>query len=206
MTYNKVVVTTFFGDFMKKIIFIIGCILIVVFIYIINNDKKVTYLEITDNYIVGDKSVKYLSSKNILDNYIYYKKDNNYRLIDLYNDINNNSQITFNKKKYNINNLFIKSKYIVLNIGHNDINYIKQSSIEPYTHIDSYINNYEKIIKLIRNISKENIIIIFDYNLTNKYNDYLYNKMKIVTNRYNCNILYKNELLNHIKDFTKNKK
>lgn len=191
---------------MKKIIFLISCVLVVILIYVIKSDKKVIYFEISDNYIVGGESVKYLSNKKLLEDHIYFKNTDNYRLIDIYNDITNNKKISFNNKDYTINNLFIKSGYIVLNIGHNDLMYMNKSSLEPLDYIDSFISDYEDILKSIRSISKENIIVIFDYDLKNKYNDYLYNKMKLLTTRYDVNMIYKTELLNLIKDFTKNKK
>ena len=191
---------------MKKIIFILSCVVVVILIYIIKNNNKVIYLEISDKKVIGDKSVKYLSNKKILEDYIYYKNDKSYRLIDFYNDIKNNKMIIFNGKEYTINNLFIKSKYIVLNIGHNEIESISKSELEPLRYLDLFVSNYEDIIKTIRNITKENIIIIFDYILNDKYHDYLYNKMNIISNKYDCNTLYKNELLGYIKDFTKMKK
>ena len=197
---------------MKKITFLISCVLVVILIYVIKSDKKVIYFEISDNYIVGGESVKYLSNKKLLEDHIYFKNTDNYRLIDIYNDITNNKKISFNNIVYTINNLFIKSRYIVLNIGHTDLMYMNKSSLEPLDYIDSFISDYEDILKSIRSISKENIIVIFDYDLKNKYNDYLYNKMKLLTTRYDVNMIYKNELLNLIKDinlikdFTKNKK
>ena len=197
---------TFFGDYMKKIIFLISCVFVVILIYVIKSDKKVLYFEISDNFIVGSESVKYLSNKKLLEDHVYYKNINNYRLIDIYNDIVNNKKIKFNNKNYTINNLFIKSKYIVLNIGHNDLMYMNKSTLEPLDYIDSFISDYEDILKSIRSISKEDIIIIFDYDLKEKYCDYLYNKMKLLTTRYDANMVYKTELLNIIKDFTKNKK
>ena len=191
---------------MKKIIFLISCVLVVILIYVIKSDDKVIYFEISDNSIVGLKSVKYLSNKKLLEDHIYYKNTNNYRLIDVYNDITNNKKITFNNEDYTINNLFIKSRYIILNIGHNDLMYMDKSTLEPLDYIDLFISDYEDILKSIRSISKENIIVIFDYDLEEKYNDYLYNKMKLISNRYGTNMVYKSELLNLIKDFTKNKK
>lgn len=187
---------------MKKIIFLISCVLVVILIYVIKSDKKVIYFEISDNYIVGGESVKYLSNKKLLEDHIYLKNTDNYRLIDIYNDITNNKKISFNNKDYTINNLFIKSRYIVLNIGHTDLMYMNKSSLEPLDYIDSFISDYEDILKSIRSISKENIIVIFDYDLKNKYNDYLYNKMKLLTTRYDVNMIYKTELLNLIKDFS----
>lgn len=191
---------------MKKIIFFISCVFVVILIYVIKSDKKVIYFEISDNSIVGGESVKYMSNKKILEDYVYYKNINNYRLIDIYNDIVNNKKITFNNKDYTINNLFIKARYIVLNIGHNDLMYMNKSTLEPLDYIDSFISDYEDILKSIRSISKEDIIIIFDYDLKEKYHDYLYNKMKLLVTRYDANMVYKTELLNIIKDFTKNKK
>ena len=197
---------TFFGDNMKKIFFLVSCVLVVALIYLINTNEKVIYFEISDKIIVGDKSVKYLSRKNRLENYIYYKNTNNYRLIDVYNDIINNKDLIYKNKKYTINNLFIKSKYIVLNIGYNDLAYMKSSNIEPFDYLDSFVLEYEDVLKRIREISKENIIVIFDYNINNKYKDYLYNKMKLICNKYESMLVYKTDLLDLIKDFTKSKK
>ena len=107
-----------------------------ILIYVIKSDKKVIYFEISDNCIVGGESVKYLSNKKLLEDHVYYKNINNYRLIDIYNDITNNKKISFNNKDYTINNLFIKSGYIVLNIGHNDLMYMTKSSLEPFDYLD----------------------------------------------------------------------
>ena len=191
---------------MKKILFIVGCVLVVIFIYIIKNDKKVTYFEISDNTFIGKKAVKYLSSNNYLENKVIYKNNNNYRLIDLINDLKNNKEIIYNNNKYYINNLLVRSKYIVLNIGHTDIAYINNSDMEPLDYIDSFIIDYDEVLKAIRNISKEKIIIIFDYNIKNKYKYYLYNKLILLSSRYDLDIVYKNNLLNYIKTFTKRKK
>lgn len=197
---------TFFGDIMKKILFLISCVVVVILIYIIKSNNKVIYLEISDKNVIGNKSVKYLSNKKMLEDYIYYKNDNNYRLIDFYNDIKNNKEIIFNNKEYTINNLFIKSNYIVLNIGHNEIDNIYKTELDPIKTLDDFVDIYENIIMTIRGITKENIIIIFDYNLEEKYRDYLYNKMYLISNKYDCSMILKNELLKYIKDFTNNKK
>lgn len=197
---------TFFGDNMKKIIVFISCVIVVLLIYVIKNDKEVIYLEISDKKIIGEKSVKYLSNKKMLDEYIYLKNDNNYRLIDFYNDIEKNKEFIFDGKEHTINNLFIKSDYIVLNIGYNEVDSLLKNELEPMKAIDDFIDNYENIIKTIRKITKEKIIIIFDYDLETKYKDYLYNKMQLISNRYNCNMIYEFELLKLIKYFTNNKK
>lgn len=197
---------TFFGDYMKKILFLILCVLVVVFIYIININDKVIYFEVTDDFIISDKSVKYLSSNNRLEDYIYYKNTNNYRLIDLFNDILNNREITYKNQKYTINNLFIKSRYIVLNVGHNDITYMTKSNLEPFNYLDVFVSEYEDILKSIRDISKEKIIVVFNYSINDKYNYYLYNKMRIICNKYDSILVYKSELYKLIKDFTKCKK
>ena len=191
---------------MKKILFLILCVLVVVCIYIINNNDKVIYFEVTDDFIISDKSVKYLSSNNRLEDYIYYKNTNNYRLIDLFNDILNNREITYKNQKYTINNLFIKSRYIVLNVGHNDITYMTKSNLEPFNYLDVFVSEYEDILKSIRDISKEKIIVVFNYSINDKYNYYLYNKMRIICNKYDSILVYKSELYKLIKDFTKCKK
>ena len=84
--------------------------------------------------------------------------------------------------------------------------YMTKSSLEPFDYLDSFVSEYEGILKSIRDITKENIIVIFDYNINDKYKDYLYNKMKLICNKYKTNLVYKNDLLDLIKDFTKNEK
>ena len=87
---------------MKKIIFLISCVLVVILIYVIKSDKKVIYFEISDNYIVGGESVKYLSNKKLLEDHVYYKNTDNYRLIDIYNDITIDNMKFLSSKEENI--------------------------------------------------------------------------------------------------------
>ena len=106
---------------MKKILFILVCIFTIILIYFLKNDNQLFIFEISDGSISNKKVINYLDSKNKLDEYVQYNNNDNYRLINLKNDINTNNKIKQNKDEYAINNLFIKSDYIVLNIGNQDI-------------------------------------------------------------------------------------
>ena len=180
---------------MKKILIIFSLFLIIILIYYIKKDDDISYLEITDIKKVNINSKK-------LNDYIIYKKDS-YRLIDFLYDIKENINFNYNKKNYYINNLFIKSDLIVLNIGHNDLNYINKKENDIYFCIDKLIDDYSNIINMIRKISKEKIVIINSYNIEKKYDDYLYNKFNNLKDKYKIEVFNKKDFLNYYKVFTK---
>lgn len=184
---------------MKKIFFILVCILTIILVYFFKNDNQMFFFEISDINISRTKVINYLDSKHRLDEYVNYNNTDNYRLINLINDINSNNKIKHGNNEYSINNLFIKSDYIVLNIGHQDIDYYLQTTDDLFIHLDNLLNEYEEVLKYIRDISKENIIIIFNYELSEKYNDYLFNKLSIMATKYDALLLKENELFNYIK-------
>lgn len=184
---------------MKKILFILVCIFTIILIYTLNNDNQLFIFEVSDNNISREKVINYLDNKHKLEEYVNYNNTDNYRLINLINDINSNNKIKHGDNEYSINNLFIKSDYIILNIGHQDIDYYLQTTDDLFIHLDNLINEYEEVLKDIRDISKENIIIIFDYELSEKYNDYLFNKLSIMAKKYDALLLKENELFNYIK-------
>ena len=184
---------------MKKILFILVCIFTIILIYFLKNDNQLFIFEISDGSISNKKVINYLDSKNKLDEYVQYNNNDNYRLINLKNDINSNNKIKQNKDEYAINNLFIKSDYIVLNIGNQDIAYYLQNTDNLFFHLDNFVKEYEEIIKTIREISKEKIIIIFNYELKEKYNDYLFNKMSIISNKYDCKLFNEDKWIQYIK-------
>lgn len=187
---------------MKKILAFVSCVILIFFIYIFTRDKKTLYFKVADcnNNIVDNKVIKYLDSKDKLEKYILYRNMNNYRIIDLINDINNNREITYKGKNYTINNLLVKSELIVLNIGHNDIMYYSLKDADMYSYINGLAKDIDNLFFLIREKSKENIVFLFDYEIEKEYYDYFYDKLSIICEKYNINLLKKNKLLNYVKD------
>ena len=187
---------------MKKILALLSCVFIVFFIYIVTRDNKTLYFKIADcnNNEIDNKVIKYLDNKDKLEKYILYRNMNNYRVIDLINDINNNREITYKGKNYTINNLLVKSELIVLNIGHNDIMYYSIKDVDMYSYINGLVKDIDKLFLLIREKSKENIVFLFDYELEKEYYDYFYTKLSIICKKYNIELKSTNKLLNYVKD------
>lgn len=175
---------------MKKILIVLGLILTVILIYSFKEDNKLSCLEITDT--------NSLNIENKVSDYTLYKKTN-YRIIDFLYDIKDNKEI---KDKYPINNLFVTSDLIVLNIGHNDLKYSDKSLNDPLVYIDKIVNDYTKIIEEIRKVSKEKIVIIYNYKLKSKHNDYLYNKLSNLKEKFEIEVLDEKEFINYLKSFT----
>ena len=105
---------------MKKIVFIIMTVLLIVIIYVLNLDRKVFF------FVIGDSIALGKSDNNVVTNYNDYIKNslekdkrlekyvNEYtttdlRINDVLNDINNNKKISTNNKTYNIKNF---NKYV----------------------------------------------------------------------------------------------
>ena len=148
---------------MKKIILIIILIFLVYAIYLLTVDRKINYL------YIGIKG-KELNLK--VDTYTSYIRDDDYRVIDLINDINDNIKID----NRTLQNLLIKSNIIAISIGNNDLNH--KINLD-YKYSDELINDLEQLLKLIRKYNKDKIYFI-GYNNTNKYYIYINNKMKYI--------------------------
>ena len=163
---------------MKKIL-VIGVVIISIFlIYLTTIDKKVYYVSLGDEISLGmtkegyyEKSYtiyikEYLEEKKKLEIFIDDYETQGYRITDLINDINNNKEVEETNKT--IKNALIKSDLITLSIGTNDI--ISKINTEKaltkidynrlYKNIDEIINDLDKLLKLIREYCKEDIILI----------------------------------------------
>jgi len=118
---------------MKKIIFTILVVLITFLIYFFNRSEKTYYLSLGDYLSYGINNFNTVNnsySNNIkerykenLDNYVNYSTYDDYRVMDLINDINYNKNVIYEDKEYKIQNLLIKANLITLSIGMNDLIY-----------------------------------------------------------------------------------
>lgn len=144
---------------MKTIFISILVIASTFLIYIAKLDRKVYYLNLSINDNYSDYVNKKLSTK--LERYVSGYTNKDYRTTDLLNDIINNKRIKEKNKNISIKNALIKADLITLRIGDNDIKYkILTGYDDLYDYADSMINDLEKLIKIIREYSKENIIFI----------------------------------------------
>lgn len=157
----------------------------------INNFNKVE-----NNY--ADSIVK--KNKSNLDRYINYSSLDDYRVVDLINDINYNKTITFNSNYYKLQNLLVKANFITISIGMNDLIYKSKISDELYDYSDELIIDIEKLFKEIRIYNKDKIYFLSFYNVIDNQEliDYLNKKIKNICMKYNINYVDISKLNNYI--------
>ena len=148
---------------MKKIILILILVFLIYIIHVLTVDRRVKYLYIGNSNQKIDLTA---------DTYMSYIRDDDYRVIDLINDINDNIKIN----NRSLQNMLIKSNIIVISIGANDLKHKKNLD---YKYSDELINDLEKLLKLIRKYNKDKIYFI-GYNNKDKYYAYINNKMKYI--------------------------
>ena len=132
---------------MKKLIYIVLVVCIVLIIYTIKKDNKIQFLVLGNNIDPSiEKEVKELLKKNQrYENSLY--SEANY-IIEILNDIDSNKKIN---SKVTINNALVKSELIVLNIDYSDMININQNELKT---------NLDRLIKKLRKITKENIVLL----------------------------------------------
>lgn len=193
---------------MKKIL-IIGVIILSIFIiYLTTLDRKVYYLVLGDEISLGLTSnnkyeknyteyiKEYLEEKKILEKYINEYSTQNYRITDIINDINNNKEIEDTKQT--LKNALIKADLVTISIGTNDIiskiedtnkmNKIDYNNFKKNT--EQIVNDYDNLLKKIREYCKEDIILIGIYiNTSDEYVDNIIKNInktfKNISNKYN---------------------
>ena len=159
---------------MKKLIYTGIIFIIVFFIYYFNASEKIYYVSIGDYLSYGINTFENLGSgysdnlrkqygKN-LDKYINYSSIDDYRVMDLINDINYNKEVIYNNNEYKLQNLLIKANVITLSIGMNDLIYKKNID---YNYIDELLSDIESLVKLVRKYNKDKIYFLSFYNIIN---------------------------------------
>lgn len=181
---------------MKKILLLIFVFFIVFVIYYFNADKKTYYLSIGDYLSYGIDNFDNINGyseniknnyKNNLKNYVNYSTYDDYRVMDLINDINYNKELIYNNKEYKLQNLLIKANLITLSIGMNDLIY--KENID-YDYVDSLLDDIDKLFILIRKYNKDQIYFLSFYDVINNPNLILYTNKKLESLCIKNNIKY----------------
>jgi hypothetical protein len=181
---------------MKKILLLSLVFLIVFVIYYFNADKKTYYLSIGDYLSYGIDNFDNINGyseniknnyKNNLKNYVNYSTYDDYRVMDLINDINYNKELKYNNKEYKLQNLLIKANLITLSIGMNDLIYKKNID---YDYVDSLLDDIDKLFILIRKYNKDQIYFLSFYDVINNPNLILYTNKKLESLCIKNNIKY----------------
>lgn len=196
---------------------ITGIILIIIFL--ITRDKKIYYLSLGDGLSVGinldensksygDYLSEYLKDKNIYQFYTNSFSHQNYRSIDLLNDLKNNKIIKINGKEISIKHALIKADIVTLSIGMNDIYYKLnianlynlEDNEDLYKYIDDVIKDINILLYELKKSCKEQIIVLGFYNpfinsnlmfsnMIEKVIVYANNRLEQIVNKYDMTFL-----------------
>lgn len=167
---------------MKKLIIIFLIFFSIFYIYLLTCDEKIYYLSISNNYNSNDFSniiAKKLKRNNLLEIHVNEFSNNNNRIADYIDMIDDNKYIIKNNKKIHFKNALIKADIITLSLGTKDFITNYGDSTEKVLTIR---NNIETLIKKIREYSKEDIYFISIYSeyVDSKYIDKLNNDIKSI--------------------------
>lgn len=184
----------------KVILFLALVFLLVFVIYLTTLDRKVYYLNLGDEIALtdgnyGDLIQNYLKSKGKLEKYVSEFSEEDYRTTDLIRAIEDNRKLFSNGNNITLKNALIKADLVTLSIGSNDI-YYKITTASPkecYEYIDQVLVDLEKLMELIRQYCKEDIIMINYYNsYQERYNEiffYINDKLQDLGNVYEIQIV-----------------
>lgn len=184
----------------KVILFLALVFLLVFVIYLTTLDRKVYYLNLGDEIALtdgnyGDLIQNYLKSKGKLEKYVSEFSEEDYRTTDLIRAIEDNRKLFSNGNNITLKNALIKADLVTLSIGSNDI-YYKITTASPkecYEYIDQVLVDLEKLMELIRQYCKEDIIMINYYNsYQERYNEiffYINDKLQNLGNVYEIQIV-----------------
>lgn len=190
---------------MKKILGVLIVVLSILLIYLGFKDNDIYYLTLGDglsygstpyggfDYGYSDYIKDYLKDNDKLEIFVNEFSKEDYRTTDLIRDIKDNISKEINGKNKTIQNVLIKSDLITLSIGNSEL--LKNLELSSDFGIndlskrfDSYINDLDSLLSLIRQYSKETIILTGYYNPTDyDLNDLftnLNNQVKNLCNKY----------------------
>ena len=212
---------------MKKIIILILIVFLVFLIYKFNDKNLIDYMVLGDSISLGINSYgnktygyndylkSYLENNDLLHNYNDYFSKDGYTIEELTNDIQNNKNILYNDKTYNIKKELREADLLTLSIGMDEIVKIITKNIEFKDNkkdIDKVITKMDNLLKTITELSKSKVILIGYYNPTNNYNQntdrmfsYINNEYQKLAKKYNIEYVDIYEIIKKDNNFLPNK-
>ena len=203
---------------LKKILLIL--ILISMFLIGINvKDNKISYISIGDGLSKGmnynnfesigysDYIYNYLKKDNKIELYTKEFSNENNRITDLIDDINNNISIKVDNKKIYIQNAIKNAEILTISIGMNEILYKYSNHVNNgymYSYIGECISDLDKLLKIITKLNKNDIFLLGFYNPTsdtelNEFIKYTNNKIEDLCNKYKINYIDTYNIFNNNK-------
>lgn len=192
----------------KKILLII-VIAITFYITINSTNDKLSYISLGDGLSKGinynsyegkgysDFISDYINKNNKLEMYTKDFTNEDKRITDLIDNIEENISTTVNKKTITIQNAIKKSDIITISIGMNEILYKYSSDVNDgymYSYIDECMNDLNKLMKTIRKLNNKDIYLLGYYNPTkdkrlDKFIKYANNNLLEICNEYKLNYI-----------------
>ena len=167
---------------MKKIVFPLLIILLVIIIYNLNSEKTIDYVVLGDSISLGINSYgnktfsyseylkTYLNNNNLLHEYYAHYIKSKYKIEELNEDIKNNKTIVFNDKNYNLKRELREADLITIAIGMDTLVEILNNSQVIEKAINNMIKQMDYLLDNITSITKTKIVLIGYYNPTRVYN------------------------------------
>lgn len=145
-------------------------------------DNKVDYISLGDGLSLGINENNYISNGysdyvrdylNEINKLKFYSKvfsKQDIRITDLINNINENEFLEVDNKTLYIQSALNKADLITISVGLNEImyKYSNTNSSYLYDYIDSYIQDYVNLIKIIKKYNNKKIIVLGYYNPINE--------------------------------------
>ena len=201
---------------MKKIILPLLLILLIFIIYKTNDNNLIDYMVIGDSVSCGlnsygnktygynDYIKSYLENNKMLHRYNDYFIKDKYTIKELINDIDNNKNVLYKDKHYNIKKELREADILTISIGMDELVHILNND-NVNNNLDNLITDMDILLKKVTSLSKNKVILIGYYNPNNNYSketdrlfSYISDKYKKLSKKYNVeyidiyNIIKKN--------------
>ncbi len=189
------------------LLLILSTISILIIYNLFCNNKRLNYLSLGDyttyQGTFNNTYIDYLNEKyNFKDSYTYSKED--LRITDLINAINNNIKVD----KKNIKELIASSQITTISIGNNEIQYRTNSNKLSNKYYDEIITDFDNLLRLIKSLTNNNVIIIGIYNPYRYYSrdiqslfNYLDFSFNEITKKYEFNYIKTNNVFSSSNDY-----
>ncbi len=181
----------------KIILILFISTILTIFIYYNTLNKEINLLSLGDGVASGmtpsnlnGTSYNDILSKNVKNYNLDFAKPN-YRVIDLLNDIKNNTKINNNY----IEQLIHSSNIITISIGMDELSNIDNLNT---TYINTFLNNYDNLLYILRKLNNKEIILLSLYKykyIKDSYIILINSKLKEYSQKYNIKFIDINLIL-----------
>ena len=184
----------------KLILIIFISIVFAYLIYFFNKEDKIYLVSFGDGVSSGETAYnidgisyndylkEYFYSKKLLKEYNSFFTKKNYQISNFISDIEQN--IKDEKKDKYLKQIIHKANIITINFGEDELSKLSITNDLTEEKIKEFINNYDKLLSIIKEITEAKVIVIGLYE-----NEYLNKTNTIILNSEISNIVNKHEYI-----------